>query len=289
MRKRIVIAAALVSGGVLGICLALVLTKPVAYEAEYARSQAFYLLFGPAAWIIPLSAFLGILVRAMIRGANREPTAAEGKILRHDEHMFFSHWCHALCVFVLAASGMVLGTSFLSRLVHTPEATAFALNVHFVGVVMFVLSLFYRISDLAINEGLKDLLPGTNDMKDAFSYYGSKVGMGAAPTQGKFLAREKLSFPLWLIIVAGISITGGIKVAAHVWSLSSELLSAMTFLHDICAVSLLVLLALHIVLGTIVPWSWPLVRSMVTGYMDEAHVRENHALWYKEIQEKKDV
>jgi len=289
VRKRIVIAAALVSGGILGICLALVLTKPVNYEAEYARSQAFCLLFESAAWIIPLSAFLGILVRALIRGADTETTVAEGKILRHDEHMFFSHGCHALSVFVLAASGMVLGTSFLPRWVHTPETTAFALNVHFVGVLVFVFSLSYWISDLAISGNLKDLLPGTSDMKDAFSHYGSKVGMGAAPKQGKFLASEKLSFPLWLITVAGITITGGIKAAAHVWSLPSGLLSAMTFLHDICALSLLILLVLHILLGAIAPWSWPLVRSMVTGYMTEAYVREHHVRWYEEIQEKRDA
>jgi len=107
VRKRIVIAAALVSGGILGICLARVLTKPVTYEAEYARSQAFCLLFEPAAWIIPLSAFLGILVRALIRGADTETTVAEGKILRHDAHMFFSHW----------ASGNFLGFNTGFRLV----------------------------------------------------------------------------------------------------------------------------------------------------------------------------
>jgi len=113
--------------------------------------------------------------------------------------------------------------------------------------------------------------------------------MGISPKQGKYLASERLSFPLWVVLLAGIILTGGIKAGAHVWTLPSALMAPMTYMHDVCALSLLALLALHMILGAIVPWSWPLIRSMVTGYMAEEYVRENHILWYEEIKEKKNV
>ena len=289
MAKRLVIAAGLAAAAIGGIFLAIAFTKPVSYQTDYAKSQAYYLLFEPAAWILPLSAFLGVFLRALNKSSQSRLKLEGGMIIRHDEHMFFSHWSHALSVIILAVSGIALGPLFLSRLVYTPEATALAINLHFVGTVIFVFGLFYHISDFFINTSLKDLSPGIKDIKDSIFYYGSKLGMGSLPEQGKYLAIEKLSFPLWVVIVTGITLTGGIKAASHIWSLPSALMAATTFLHDVFALSLLVLLALHVLLGTIVPWSWPLIRSMVTGNMSEEYVRKNHILWYEEIKEQKNV
>ncbi len=289
MGRRLIMASGLSATAIGGGFLAKAFTQPVPYETEHAESYAYYLLFEPAAWIIPLSAFLGVLLRALSKNAESGPKGEGGKIIRHDEHMFFSHWSHALSVVILAATGIMLGSLFLPRLVHTPEAVAFSLNLHFVGCVIFVFGLFYSIGDLLINGNLKDFLPGASDIKSTVSYYGSKVGMGTPPKQGKYLASEKLSFPLWVVLVAGITVTGGIKAAAHLWSLPSEVMAAMTYLHGVCALGLLAMLALHVLLGAIVPWSWPLMRSMVTGYVTEEYVREKHSLWYQEIEESKDV
>lgn len=295
MGKRSIIGAGLLAAGVGGVLLARVLTQPVAYETEFAESYAPYLLFEPVSWIIPLAAFLGILIRALSKNAKPSeagPPALKregGKIVRHDEHMFFTHWSHAISVAILAVTGIVLGFLFLPRLVHTPEAVAFNLNLHFVGSVFFVFGLFYGISDLFISGALKDFLPTANDIGSTFSYYGSKLGMGATPKQGKYLASERLSFPVWVLLVGGITVTGGIKAAAHVWLLPSGLMAAMTYLHGVCALGLLAMLALHVVLGALVPWSWPLMWSMLTGHVSEEYVREKHILWYEEIEESKDV
>lgn len=289
MGTRLIIAAGLSSAAIGGVFFARAVTQPVLYESEYAKSTAYYLLFEPAAWLIPLAAFLGILCRALSKNSDSELRCEGGRIIRHDEHMFFSHWSHALSVVILAGTGIVLGSLFLPRFAHTPESVAFAINIHFVGSVIFVFGLFYAISDLALNGGLKDLLPGADDVKDSLSYYGSKLGMGVPPKQGKYLASEKLSFPVWVVLVAGTTVTGGIKAAAHVWSLPAEFMAAMTYIHGICALCLLAMLALHVFLGAIVPWSWPLLRSMLTGYMAEEYVRKNHILWYQEIEERKDA
>ena len=289
MGKRLIIAVGLSVTAIGGVVLAKALTQLVPYEAEYAKSYAYYLLFEPHAWLIPLAALLGVFVRALSTNSVSEPKSEGGKIIRHDEHMFFSHWSNALSVVILAVSGIVLGFLFLPRFVQTPEDVAFAINLHFVASVIFVFGLFYAISDVVIDGGLKDLLPGADDVKSSFSYYGSKLGLGPPPKQGKYLASEKMSFPLWVVLVAGITVTGGIKGGAHLWSFPSEFMAAMTYLHGVCALCLLAMLALHVLLGAIVPWSWPLMRSMLTGYMSEEYVRENHILWYEDIEEKEDA
>ena len=222
--------------------------------------------------------------RAVSKSPRSEPVYEEGKILRHDERMFFSHWAHTLSVIILAISGLMMGPLFLPRLVHTPEAAGFALNVHFVGIVIFAFGLLYYISDLIIEGGFKDLLPEPGDVKNTLSYYSAKLKGMEAPPQGKYLASEKLAYPVWIVLTGGITITGGIKLAAHLWSLPGALMGAMSFIHDVCAFAILVLMAIHVVLGAIVPWSWPLLRSMVTGYVSEEYVRKYHGRWYKEIQ-----
>ena len=106
------------------------------------ESYTYFLLFEPAGWLIPLSALLGIFFRASWQNLNGDPELADGKILRHDEHMFLAHWSHALSVLILLASGLVKGPLFLPRLVHTPEAAGFSLNLHFIGIVIFAFGLF---------------------------------------------------------------------------------------------------------------------------------------------------
>lgn len=284
MARRIFIIGGLLAAGIAGVYVAFVLSRPVPQGEPFAGSSTYHLLFGPGALLILIAASLGIFFRAISKRPRGEPTSGAGKILRHDERTFFSHWAHAFSVVMLAGSGTMMGPLFVPRFVHTPEEAGFALNVHFVGVVIFVFGLFYYISDVIIEGGLRELLPEGRDIKDAFSYYTAKLTGSEAPPQGKYLASEKLAYPVWVVLVGGITITGGMKVAAHVWSFSGAFMGAMSFMHDVCAFGIVILLAIHVILGAVVPWSWPLLRSMVTGYISEEYVRKYHGRWYKEIQ-----
>jgi len=283
MKKRFFIAAGLLAVTVGGIYLAFRFSQTVTFGPELSGASTYRLLFKPAAWLIPLSALLGIFVRASWKPVKGGGQITDGKILRHDEHTFFAHWSHALAVLMLLATGLVKGPLFLPRLVHSPEAVGFTLNLHFIGIVILFFGLFYYISGLIIEGDLKELLPEAGDIKDAIFYYTSKIGLGQEPKQGKFLASEKLAYPLWIVFVGGLIITGVIKVAAHLWNLPSALMGAVTLAHDLCALGLLLLLLVHVLLGALVPWSWPLLVSMVSGYMSEEYVQKKHVRWYEEL------
>ena len=284
MKKTLLITAGLVVAGVVGFYLAYAFSRSVPTSAQYPDSYTYNLLFKPGAWLIPIMAFLGIFLRAIRKPAEDESPLKEGKVLRHDAHMFLSHWSHMVAVLFLMVSGLAMGPLWLERLVHTPEASGFALNLHFIGVIVFAFAFCYFVTDLILKRAFKELLPGPRDITDAVIYYTSKIGIGQKPEQGKYLASEKLAFPLWVVFLGGLIITGGFKVAAHLWTYSSDFMGTVTHLHDVCALALLVLVAIHVLLGSLVPWAWPLLKSMVTGYMNEEYVRENHALWLKDIE-----
>jgi len=284
MTRRILIITGLLIAVIIGVYAAFLLSGPVPLGEPYADSATYTLLFRPGILLILIAAFLGMLFRASSKRSRPGTSCTNGKILRHDVRMFLSHWTIALSMIMMAVTGIMLGPLFLPRLVHTPEAIGFVLNVHFVGIVIFAFGLVYYISDMIIDGGVKELLPGARDVREAFSYYTSKLTGAEAPQQGKFLASEKLAYPVWIVLVAGIIITGGIKIVAHLWSMSGALMGVTTLLHGIFTLAIVVMLVLHVVLGSIVPWSWPLLRSMITGYVSEEYAQKHHGRWYKEIQ-----
>lgn len=283
MAKRLSIAAGLLVTLGLGLFLAFNFSRLIPNDTTIGESYSYQLLFKPAAWLIPLSAFLGILIRSLFKSPGDGANLKEGKILRHDVHMFFFHWLNAVSFCLLAVSGIDLGPGWLPRFVHTPEAVGFALNLHFIGIILFVFGLTYIISDIMIKGSLKEHLPSARDIKNTISYYASKLTDAEAPRQEKYLSSEKLTFPIWIILLGGIFATGAIKVAAHLWSLPADIMPVVTWTHDIFSLCLMALVIMHVFLGAIVPWSWPLLKSMVTGYMDGEYTRKNHTLWYEEI------
>lgn len=251
------------------------------YRAAFAGSYKYNLFFQNYHWLIPLAVFLGIFAGA---SSNRKaPKLEHGKILRHDESVFLVHWAHALSTLLLIVTGVYLGFLFIPRLVASPEQAGFALNLHFVGVLVFVFSITHHLTDLFIYGKFKEHLPEPTDFQDAIAHYASKFGIGRQPREGKYLASEKLSYPMWVMTVGLILITGFIKVSAHVWNLPAGLMGVTTLLHDVVAMLIALNLTIHIIMSSVLPWSWPLLQSMITGYVSEEYAKHHHVKWYEEV------
>jgi len=265
----------------LGICLAYEASQLYLYRASFAGSYKYNLLFTEYGWLIPIAVFLGVFAGS---AATRKPVEVlDGRVLRHDETAFLIHWGHALSCLVLLITGVYLGFLFIPRLVNTPQMVGFMLNLHFIGVLVFMFSVTMHVTDVLVSGKLKDHMPAAHDLGDAIAHYAAKLGLATPKKEGKYLASERLSYPLWVLSVGLIILTGIIKVAAHYWNLPETLMGVTTFLHDVAAILVLINLVAHIVLSSIVPWSWPLIKSMLIGYVPLEYVKHNHALWYEEI------
>ncbi|MBO8126890.1 MAG: cytochrome b/b6 domain-containing protein [Firmicutes bacterium] len=279
--KRLVTALVLLAIFAEGTYLAYKAAQLYIYRAVFAGSYTYNLLFTSSSWLLPIAIFLGIYVGATVK--RRESELTDGKVLRHDETAFLIHWSHALSTLVLIGTGIYLGFFFFPRLVHSPEQVGFVLNLHFVGVVVFLFSISLHLTDMYVTGKIKEHLPEPGDFQDAIAHYVSKLGIGRKPKEGKYLASEKLSYPMWIVSVGLVLITGFIKVAAHRWSIPGGVMGAVTWLHDLGALLVGINLVVHIIMSSVMPWSWPLLRSMLTGYVSEEYVRKHHAKWYEEL------
>ncbi len=283
MKRRLSIVAWLLAILAAGIYLAFKASRLFPYRAAFAGSYSYDLLFKSATWVLPVAALSGIFFGAMAR-RRTEPEVLNDSVLRHDDVAFLEHWTHVVGTLVLLVSGTYLGALFVPRMVHAPEAVGFALNMHFIGVAIFLFGIFYYLANAWIEGTIKEHLPQAGDFQDAIAHYKSILGVGKAPKEGKYLASEKLAYLGWAVVVGAIIITGAIKVSAHVWDLPAPLMGAITWLHDLSALGVAALLVAHVVAAAVVPWSWPLLKSMVTGYIPEEYVRKHHAKWYEQLQ-----
>ncbi|MDI6871115.1 MAG: cytochrome b/b6 domain-containing protein [Bacillota bacterium] len=281
-RLSIVVVLAAVLG--VGVYLAFALSQLYLFRPGFGGSYTYHLLFKSAPWAVLAAAALGVFFGASVEG-RREPEIRHGKVLRHDEVAFLEHWSHAVSTLLLLGTGIYLGFLFFPRLVHTPQATGFVFNLHYVGVVVFLFSVFYHLTEAWLSGRIGEHLPEPGDFKAAIAHYAAKLSGRKEPPEGKYLASERLSYVGWIVGVGMMVVTGAIKVSAHVWSLPSAFMGGVTFLHDLFALLMLVMLLVHVVASSVVPWSWPLFRSMLTGYVPEEYVQKHHAKWYAELKE----
>jgi cytochrome b subunit of formate dehydrogenase len=279
--RRVYAIIALLIVGVGGAYVAFAASRLVPVDAT-SGSYSYTLLFSSAWWMLPIAALLGMFLGAYREHRRPKPEIKDGKILRHDDVIFLEHWSVALSTALLAATGFTLGFFFIPRFVQNPEAVGFLLNLHFVGVLVFTFGVCHYVTDVILVGGVKELLPKASDVKDSITQYTSKLGMAEAPRSGKYFPTQRITYPLWVLSVLVISLTGLFKVAAHAWNLPSGFMGAMTWIHDLTALLMTLLLVFHVVAGAVVPWSWPLLRSMLTGYVSEDYARKDHPGWVEE-------
>ncbi|MFC2026829.1 cytochrome b/b6 domain-containing protein [Chloroflexota bacterium] len=246
-----------------------------------SQSDTNELLFNRAAWVIPIALFLGIFTGAMI--GREEPKFVNGKVLRHSWGSSLYHLSWALSGILLIVTGIYVGFFFIPRLVDNPQAVAFMYNLHFIAILVFLFGISAHLTEMYVTSKFKEHMPESRDVGDAVAHYASKLGGGKKPREGKYLASEKISYPVWMVIIGLVALTGFIKVVAHIWNIPAGVMGVSTFIHDLAALAIVALLIVHLVLGVLAPWSWYLLRSLLTGFVSEGDVKKYHPKWYDEL------
>ncbi|MHB0975800.1 MAG: cytochrome b/b6 domain-containing protein [Candidatus Aquicultorales bacterium] len=263
-------------------------SRMVMKDAGAGGSYTYDFLFNSYVWLIPLVIILGVFAGALRK--DERPRIEDGKVLRHvPTGTFAEHWSVALGGIALMISGISLGFFFIPRFASDPEAIGFAMNFHFIGVLLFLFGLTYHIVNRFLTGDAKDFVPSASDVGDAIAHYKAVLGMSSsAPAEGRFLGSQKLAYLGWGVILVVLALTGLVKVSAHVWAVPAGLMGIATSVHDLFALFSLLFLVFHVVMGALLPASWPLVRSLFTGYASKAYVEEHHALWYEELKNAKE-
>lgn len=245
------------------------------------------LWFDTHLWIVFLMPFLGLLAAGI---SKRKDPVIEGKrVLRHDLAARLAHWSHAIGTTVLLVSGIILGLRFTPAFVNTSADTAFWINAHFLFVLLFLFGTFYWFGNTIISRHrLREHLPTKNALSYTIQHYGSLLGIKKykIPPEEKYFESERVAFIMAVVVTVAVLLTGLFKALAHAVNIPAGFMNAMTWIHDIGCVLMLLFFVAHVFMAAIAPFSWKTLRSMFTGYVSLDHAKHEHAGWVEELTEK---
>jgi formate dehydrogenase subunit gamma len=256
-----------------------------AAQGEAGRQVSF--LFDKMPWMIPLAAFIGILSAGLCH--RTDPYIKGNRVLRHDSAAILSHWSHAIGCVLLLVTGFGLGFFFIPRLIPGVTAAAWLMNLHFVSALLFIFGGFFWATNMVISPArLIEHLPDSNSLREMVTHYAHLFKLTKTEVRpGKYHGSERLAFVPIVLMTFVIIVSGFFKVAARVVDLPTDLMTGMTFIHDISTVIMLLLLVAHVVLGALVPWSWPLLGSMIRGHVSLDYAKKDHAAWIEQLTDEK--
>lgn len=244
------------------------------------------LLFDSMRWLIWLAPFLGILTGGLSK--RRDPRIEGDRVLRHDTVAIIEHWTHGLGTAVLLVSGILLGFLSVPTLLRGGEQVWTAMNVHFWAAVVFLYGTFYYGTNTVLAaKRFREHLP----TRDAYEYtkrhYGLLLGFKqfTMPPERKYFESEKMAYIMAFAATATIVVTGLLKVAAHGFDVPAWVMGIATPAHDAATLVMFAFILPHIFFAAVLPASWPIFRSMFTGYVDLEYARHEHAGWVEELEQ----
>lgn len=235
-------------------------------------------------WLVWVAPLVGIFAAGVTQ--RRDPVIEGDQVLRHDGAARITHWSHALGTTVLLVTGIALGGKYLPTLVGSGQPVATMMNVHFVAVVFFLFGTFYYAANAVLApQRYKEHLPGKDAVGVSMRHFSAMFGNKAdAPAEAKYLESEKIAYVLAGVVTITIIITGLLKVAAHAMGVPAALLALATPLHDIATFVMIVFYVPHILFAAILPMGWPLLKSMLTGYVGLDYAKHEHSAWVAELE-----
>ncbi|MHB1341843.1 MAG: cytochrome b/b6 domain-containing protein [Coriobacteriia bacterium] len=267
-----------------GVVVALAFVLGIVFAVQVAAIDGAELLFD-SAWALVLAApFMGVLAAGLTK--RQDPRIEGDRVLRHDGPAILEHWTHGIGTAALLVSGISLGLFFVPRLVSSGVPVWTMMNVHFVFVLMFLFGTFYYGANTLISRyRFSEHLPTKNAFEFTKQHYGHLLGVKkfSMPPEDKYFESEKMAYILALGATVTIILTGLLKALAHVVDLPGALMGAATLVHDIATVAMLAFFLAHVFFAAVLPNSWPVLRSMFTGYVTVEQAKKEHAGWYRRL------
>lgn len=243
------------------------------------------LLFDSATWLVWMAPLAGILLAAATR--RRDPRVEGERVLRHDGPAILAHWTHGLGTAVLLVSGLSLGVLFVPSVLAGGQPVWTAMNIHFVAVVVFLFGTFYYgANSLLAPKRWREHLPTKDALEYTKQHYGLLLGFKQfkMPPERKYFESEKMAYLMAGAATLTIIVTGMLKVAAHAMNVPGFVMAVATPAHDIATVVMLAFFFPHIFFAAILPSSWPIFRSMFTGYVSLDYAKHEHRGWLAELE-----
>ncbi|UCG54619.1 MAG: hypothetical protein JSV32_08605 [Dehalococcoidia bacterium] len=198
-------------------------------------SYTYNIMFNSGLGFILAAVGLGILLGAIAGEFMRREPKVEAKKDTIGMEALLNDWgmsLSSLGAIILLISGIYLGGTWSSRLVNSPEATAFVMNTHFFGMVTLLFGGCYLGMRMLIARSAKPL----SSIKDLLRQKG----------ETSYLLSHRLAVLTFLIVITAFIVKGAGLFGEHVLNFPSGIAVGTTIFHDIFALIGLIVLALAV-------------------------------------------
>lgn len=217
----------------------------------------------------------------------------KNKIKRHNTIEIIEHWSVALSGIILLFTG--LGCLPLYKRYYITELPGFGWTgdffnvtvIHYIAAVIFVSAVFFHIFYHGLR-GDRSLLPRKGDISQSFKVLGAMFGLGEEPPSDKYLPEQRVAYVGIGALILVLIVTGIIKVLKNLeWLVLSPLMESInTLVHTLFGFLFVFAFFIHVGIVLLFKSNWPLLKSLITGWIDEDYVLKRHSLWYEKIKEK---
>lgn len=214
-------------------------------------------------------------------------------IKRHTAIEILEHWVLAVSGIVLLFTG--LGCLPLFKRYYIVEIPGFAwtgdfntvTTVHYTASIFFLMVVVFHIFYHGIKREF-GLLPKKGDIKNSIKVIAAMIGIGEEPPSDKYLPEQRIAYVGIGIIILLLTITGVIKVLKNLeWIVLSPTSEAVnTVVHTLTGFLFMIAFIVHVAVVIFFKSNWPLLRSMLTGWVDEDYARHRHSIWYERVKGK---
>jgi hypothetical protein len=250
---------------------------------------------------LPFTIGLGIVVgywRASGMRPGIERRASDRAVRRFAQSTV---WLHALSGVALALLMATGGWQYLKGLLdaETPIYMGTVYRLHYVAasLLIFVTAAFVtswwlqgeRSLLAASGQGIRNLRGLAHELgKPIGSTLGYLIGLDlrrTPPLTDQFTYYERMiSFPVWVLALGLIIITGVIKAMRYIYPIPGDVLYWVSAVH-VGAGVLLGLKLLDHLRYVLAPSRWPLMVSMASGWIPLGYVQRFHSGWYARLNE----
>ncbi|GLI53921.1 formate dehydrogenase subunit gamma [Thermodesulfovibrio yellowstonii] len=212
------------------------------------------------------------------------------KIKRHSIIEIIEHWSIALSGIILLFTG--LGCLPLYKRYYITDLPGFAWTgdfynvtlIHYIASIVFVAGVIFHVFYHGLRKDFA-LLPKKGDLSQSIKVLLAMIGIGKEPPSDKYLPEQRIAYVGIGLIVLILTVTGIIKVLKNLeWIvLSPGLESINTLVHTLTGFLFIIAFFVHVATVILFKSNWPLLKSMLTGWVDEEYVKQRHSIWYKKI------
>jgi hypothetical protein len=250
---------------------------------------------------LPFTIGLGIAVgfwRASGWRFGNARRTSDGAIRRFAPGTVALHALSGLALVALMATG---GWQYLKGLLdaESPVYMGTVYRVHYLAASLLIFAVTAFVTDwwlrgersltVGKGQGIRTLRGLAHELgKPIGSMIGYMLGLDlrrAAPPTEQFTAYERLvSFPIWVLALSLIIVTGVIKAMRYIYPIPGEVLYWISAVHVGAGVLLGMKLLDHL-RYVLAPSRWPLMVAMATGWIPERYVQRFHPGWYARLHE----